>query len=43
MVRHNAGAHAHRVIAPSKAAIVISMLIIFGVLVAAVMIAIFTA
>lgn len=42
MARHNAGAHA-RVIAPSKAAIVISMLIIFGVLVAAVMIAIFTA
>lgn len=40
-MKHNAGAHSHRVENPSKWTIIISTLIITGVLFTAVMIAIF--
>ena len=42
MAQCNAGAHVRRDSVPSKAAIIVSMLIIVGVLVAAAIIAIFT-
>ena len=42
-MRHNAGAHSNKAINPSKAAIIISIGIVVGVIVTAMLIAIFVA